>query len=85
MPSLDGLAESGNPSRIAYDYLASVIEFMEQAWRGAVSTGALMERVRDQGVNAGLRKVLGVSVSELEARWHADLRERMQREPECRF
>ncbi len=83
LPSLDDTLR--NPSdRVTYDYLADVIEFVERAWPGVVSEGILIGHVRNDGVDKGLWNTLGVSISELQEKWHASLRGRTHTEPQIK-
>ena len=83
LPRLNGMLANGSPDRIEYDYLFDVVEFMDERWPGVVSTGELVTHVRDMGWSTATRKVVGRSVSDVEAMWHTRLSDRAGREPEC--
>jgi hypothetical protein len=56
--------------------LASFVEYLDQSWPGVVTDGTLLETIKAIGLEAGMFRVLGQSMTRLEQGWQAYLAQR---------
>jgi len=62
--------------RLGYDYLQTFFEFLDGRPGHLVSSGRMVESVREHGVVAGLEKAFRANLRSLEGEWHGYLRRR---------
>jgi hypothetical protein len=58
----------GGRSRLHYDYYSTFFEFVDSRWH-VLQSGALMQLVREKGVEEGLEAALGASIASVLTDW----------------
>lgn len=68
--------------RLAYDYLGTVFDYIDESWGGIVTDGTLLAAVKEHGLHVGLQRVLAADLVELEEGWQSHLADHYDGLPE---
>lgn len=74
---------SGLDDRLAYDLYSTFVEYLDTAWVGVVSSGALLSSVKEHGLNGAFREALGTDLGSLVEGWRMYVAQRFAAEPAC--
>ena len=82
LPRLDD-PWGGVPDRLAYDFFATFVDFLEVLQPGVVSSGRLLEELRSNDIESALVVSVGMKLADAEEAWWRYLRQRFRDEPAC--
>ena len=74
---------SGLGDRLAYDLYSTFVEYLDTAWLGVVSSGALLSSVKEHGLDGAFIETLGTDRGSLLEGWRTYVAQRFATEPVC--
>ena len=69
--------------RLAYDLYSTFVDYLDTAWVGVVSSGALVRSVKEHGLDGAFRETLGADLESLLEGWRVYVAQRFTTEPVC--